>query len=797
MSDTAKKEAAPANKKDDGPPRKKVELKPLLRARFRCEEDHDGDPWLKWLYVIFRPVDPTPAPEPKAGGDKPPPAPPPPPVKPFQLGVTDKEGYLSPLDGDTKAHALTAGLLVEGGHYEMYLVRHPAADLPRQILAHRNKELADLAKKPAGDKSAPPKKKWGEPLTTLEVKREETGKSKGKKVEELVVHVPEKADNYRPLGHEELYGKWVLFRGMPNDSCCQEQVKRLQYHLGALRYWVGYHGAPYRPVAPGSKALKEYINEGIFETITWNAVLAFQRDAKAGSAKKVGPDVIALLLDGYEPTAAAQSNKQQRTHAPKFVVDTDATADEAKFADIPYETVVDKRTGDAIKAWIDKGLRKPNAVLITAGDDSTWMNARAQASFLAWSAKLKEYGFKQGIDVSNCLRDPRIGIQTGHGQVATSIHKSGFALDLTMAWGKPSTAYPLQYELDLSKKPEKRWIVYARVPEKAIPKDKVEPVYAKDDTKKEKPIGYKGKTETYIEYVDSVKQFVYDPRSETGGATGPALKVEGVYFLNLTKIAHAFGYARIGPHQRGWQIAATKGKYTISGAGEYRDIVVRLGLHVKQVKGEKHGVAVEESFKLDGEEVDFTDVDHAVSVLDNWVKIARSHGPSPSVHVDPASKSGASLLQSLRAHEKTFKNVTFLLTQDPPPKPKGQAAAGQKPIDTAAPAKDPPAPKTEEISIHAKTKFPSTPFTLVPKTSPELKHGAVVELPDLLGDPAHMEWWHFQWVQGYKGKTWKGILGDIGWTEEGLLGKPSIYGQGGVGYVADDLSHAEKVGIDN
>ncbi|MEJ7712152.1 MAG: hypothetical protein WKF84_20400 [Pyrinomonadaceae bacterium] len=67
----------------------------------------------------------------------------------------------------------------------------------------------------------------------------------------------------------------------------------------------------------------------------------------------------------------------------------------------------------------------------------------------------------------------------------------------------------------------------------------------------------------------------------------------------------------------------------------------------------------------------------------------------------------------------------------------------------------------QEIEIKKDTEFLIKDFTLRPVTTPaSFKPGDIVALPNLVGDPAHLEWWHFQYADGYKGKRWSEILGN-------------------------------------
>jgi hypothetical protein len=104
----------------------------------------------------------------------------------------------------------------------------------------------------------------------------------------------------------------------------------------------------------------------------------------------------------------------------------------------------------------------------------------------------------------------------------------------------------------------------------------------------------------------------------------------------------------------------------------------------------------------------------------------------------------------------------------------------------------------QEFELNESTEFPKEGTFTVRPASILLKKGDAVEIPNL-GFPQHMEWWHFQYEPGYKGKKWGEILKDIGWTEPGLVGKSNKhdkgingYGQWGLGYKASDLEQPAR-----
>jgi hypothetical protein len=1040
----AKKRAAAAG--DDGrgeskSANPKVVIPATLRVRVRCEKDHeDASPWIRRLYVLFRAVDPNDA---KAAGQEQPPtgaasgaggaagaagaggagggtgeaagaagatgaSGAPPRDKPtdgkradakpakggqakkpiFHLGQTDENGYLSAVKTELDPHPTQAGLLTEKITYEFFFVRHPEVGLATKI-------QADLTKDDTKWDGAPPQR--------IEPKRVATGKDKAKKdVEELIVTIPETPESYVPRG-SALYKGWVLFRDMPNHPCCRDQVVRLQYHLGALRYWVGNHGNPYAPIefpvankkgktptvfgpnygilydAPGHKGIPPSV-------VTWNAIIAFQHDGKGGHAKKVDPSLIAKLVDpasDYQPTALARTFPGQRGLAEEFVTAEMADAAKAKF-EWPYLSVVDRVTGDAIKNWIDSGFRKPRDVLVNFFGPESWMNSAVLPSYEQWGSYLGQYGAlgkptsggdsskpspspkakipdmgkvpdapeappkaerlpkadtpdepaEEGgsaesaesgvsddsdtedtpkvsdkpqdrrkaprVPLNGCLRDPRIGVETGHGQIATSIHKSGFALDIFQALagipsiddrlvtkkGSSPNLFPVQYVRDeqvyrhslgavrdqsrdlhpmtthadprVTREGQWRWIVYVRVPEEHIPKDLVVPLHAADGTT---VIGYRGKKDTFIEYVDGVAQWQFDPHSPEGGQPADRpVTVAGSYFLNVTKIAHQCGYARIGPHAKGWFEEELPEEVRFDGPRKLREIARRLAAHVHQAKKNKWATyefsrkrpsPADAPKDANGKEAPPTETiipfsalnGRQVDFLSSWTSELAAYDPNPELHVDPNTKEGEAILKVIKDRTRAkkdkknkkepWKGYSITVRKEPrktkaetdgkggPQKKDGgdQSAgdnddAGKADAKTADAqkggaddAKDAnkknaekePLPEPETITLDVNTKFPITLFTIKPVFDFDLKEGDVLNFPDIPAEEtSHLEWWHFQWVKGYYGIPWGQILLNVGWTEEGLLGKgKDIFGHHGIGYTAEELAHEEPTSIDN
>lgn len=668
--------------------------------------------------------------------------------------------------------------------------------------------------------------KWGD-AKPYKLEEQVTGKDKkGKPITELVLGVPEDPKAFIPQG-SELYDWWVLFRDMPGTGACLKdtdiqcpplltQVRRLQYHLGALRYWIGDLGNPYAPL-PFGKARKghkpkpvKYANEGVFDVVTWNAVIAFQQDARQGLALRLPPDSDRkpLVDANLDPTAEASHPATQQAQSTKYVVEVkdpnnkdgllDHDPEVAELAQISldsnYEEVVDRCTGDGIKKWLKNSLRKPRAVLVCFGGRDpldSWMNSRTLPKFREWDRKLTEAGFSKGLQVDGCLRDPRIGVDPSakSGQISTSLHKSGFALDLltspTFLEGR-GEAYPLYRGRDESVSEQKtRWIVYAKVPNKEILRLGM---VTFNDPDTSEVLGFRSPdpAKAYIEYKLSICPFEYDETSPEGGAAGdpipedgPDAGPDGFSFLNVTKIAHSCGFARIGPHADWNDVPAEQ--FTLASRSDLSAVLASISKHSKRKEAK--------SFTVGGAEITFKAFSDALAVLNLWVGFAAKFGydAAPDLKVQPTEKQGEEICKRLRmsAHKlqgKNSKKMVLTLIEDPDPKT-SQA----------------PAPRT--LQLAKDTEFPAkVGFTLRPVTTPEVKAGAIISLPELVGQGAMtQEWWHFQWVDGYQGKAWGSLLKDFGWTEMGLLAEKSPYGFVGLGYARGEkgIDKAESTGLEN
>ena len=779
----------------------KVRGKELLRVYIRCADcaKTKVDPALRQLFVFWASPE-VKSDEENSADDARGPA-------TFALAKTDDGGFLSPPFEDTGAHPTKSVPVVAGVKYRFYFVRHPDIDYVRGILTRLNKaiETPKELKKFVDE--------FGE-AKELEGKIEKIV-IKGQKKSSLVFEIPEKPGYFIPRG-SDLYDGWVLYRGMPGSgivmpsigdrkqahlqcAAITKQVTRLQCHLGALRYPVGNQWHPYIPerwvkTRPHQEFL--YPNEGMFEEVTWNAVLRFQSDAREGKAavldtSKARKDT--LSASTYDPVPDPLVERELSDSLAYRTTKTTTLKDKPK---LPYRTVVDAETGDAIRDWLDKGLRKPEKILVSLGQLDSWMHEDAYDTILDFSAELKSLGFKAGVTLNNGLRDVRMSVEVvGSGQAKRSIHKSGFAFDFAMdSYRYPRASAPLFFAPvggakaveEMRKGVRMRWIVYALVRKSDIKTTSIP---------------------DYAEYTQKIDRWIYESTHPDGGQIRPTTArdaakttdlwdssaAEDAYaFLNFTKVAESsrFGLTRIRAHGDGWQRVRPATVIKPTTLSSFAAVVSRLGDHIKPdalkfgPAGDKIRIG-DNQYSLTHPHRDTLPKDQRSKLVDQrlqqlvayfkqWLALTGTTGTSLTLRVEAWTPPGASIMKAL-TKSKALKDTKVDVIPELPSGPG----------------------KRERITLEPNAGFPAFyPFYVEPIPPIPLDIGTEVAFPDLPGHPAHMEWWHYQYIEGYQSKTWGEILGSIGWTEEGLTkvgpvkgNKPKdIYGFQGIGYKPTDLT---------
>ena len=454
--------------------------------------------------------------------------------------------------------------------------------------------------------------------------------------------------------------------------------------------------------------------------------------------------------------------------------------------------MVGEQTGDAIQRWLDKSLRKPGKILVGRAPWD-WMQQDARDSILRLDAELKHLQFPKGALFNSTYRDAdaKVGKKGGSvGMVRRSIHKSGFAFDFRMSYNRSDKtksfltdlAYPLYWvkndppATDSGKTPKVKWTVYAHV-DRRLKEDEYQTEGTDETPGEDDPAHYVDNSlsaptgvdeKTFIEYVDSIQPWIYDPYSLEGGTVGAEKPAgDGRAFLNLTKVCEHFNLVPISAHDSGWQIGQPK-SYTLTSAKDFKSFMAEFGKIVSlSDKSPDAEVVINTS-----QTFTISQLSDLYAYLSAWFRATVDLGPTPEVTFTypPANKSIDSkqnaALRTLRADDFTGRQAEVIL--------QGPVPQGKERVSKAA--------------LGPKAEFPqNAAFVLRPVlTDPaDLSPLAKVVLPalDAPGDPSAMEWWHFQYHPGYtekgENRPFGKILEDVGWTNEGLLM---------VGFTQDELT---------
>lgn len=740
--------------KTDNPSSVKVTASAAVRIRVRCKNNHK-DPWLRRLYVVWATI------------PAPPPAPPS--AQVFQVGLTDNEGNLLAAwdeEGDVKPGKAIP--MFPGVEYDMYFVRWPSQTFADDLAADINAKFAETVKK-----HGPPHR--------IKVERLSTGSSiKGKPLKEGVIKVEEKPEIFLPLG-SNLYGKWVLFRNMPGtgsnqkdkDIQCDDlrkQVRRLQFHMGRLRYPIGNNFHPYTPEPFGHPHKEDnkfdYPNEGIFDVCLWNAVLSWQRDAKLGNCFQLSAAPEPKFTGEHFDVPSSVNPILEVEHSLSYLSGAELSGKVTlpNFADKDERTVVDEQTGDGIWEWLKNSYRKPGRILISpkfTRNPKVWIRDDLYPRVKELTDILvdcKVIPQAKDFFLTCSFRDARMSVSaTEDGQVAFSIHKSGIAMDMAFAdYTGPNKQLPIYFEKAPPIKDDvgvTRWITYMLVAEK--------------DVKSPPP-------HDYIEYKDTIDKWDYDPASRDGGKAVAGFSEAGKKFINFSRICEKCELKGISAQGTKWH--ARPEAFKITKAKHFKTFVSALDTVLTLLP--------KSEVVIDGTAYSPSALKEFYSDINLWQAAQSTAGLSPSLVLDvqPWTKTGEKTVLLLRdAKLKGFKASAVVNGYWK----EGRGAKGFELNPDQKLVEKPPAKTAGVFTLGPETEFPaSLSFQLQPLTTPLLKIGSEVSY-DILGKKESMEWWHFQWDKGYAGKRWYEILASIGWTEEGLLapsGNKLIHGLHGLGY---------------
>jgi hypothetical protein len=411
---------------------------PNLRiAQVTCEQKHT----LAGLFVLFRPQPSTTLQKiknlKKQVGMRLDP--------PFQLGMVGRLGFLSPpeidqqdllaylsglentsrLPGDPDPVACALDLmpdshrLLPGQKYEFYFIHHPDPAYALKVYDEINEGSSA----------------YGEPFV--------------KEVDaDGIVRVPEDPSHFLPQG-SEFYGHWTLYRSMPCAECepVKQQVRRLQLHLGALRYIVGTGIWPYLPDFNTDNDRSGGSNDGIIDVRVMNAILRFQQDACSGKKpfkpKDKPHSALVQAESNFGPAPGADFAKRrppnseylQPENSWKYLEGSEQPAPSIK--PLQADGVVDSSTAEALKHWLSEGLRKPGDILVSIANKVggvLWMRPEAASAIHAWIRLVQALGFDEGLGIFHTYRSILVDIvKAKKGRSAVSIHKTGLAVDLASA----------------------------------------------------------------------------------------------------------------------------------------------------------------------------------------------------------------------------------------------------------------------------------------------------------------------------------------------------------------------------
>lgn len=380
----------------------------------------------------------------------------------FNLALTDPHGWLELCtEGDPwpsfYAHGSTphAMKLLPDVPYEIYAIRHPDPAYARLALGELNR---------VGPRSLT--RDW-QPMVRRFVTHS-TVPEDGETVHHLLLTLDESPDSYHPKGSER-YGRWTLYADMPHDECApvQQQVRKLQDDLGALRYIVGFDHSPYLPEpakVTGGKIQNPYTaNAGRFDARTLNAVYVFQRHASAGHGIRVrnGAAVMANAGSSFSPIAELPATSLA-------YLDGAAPGDGVMPIELKTDGVVMPQTGAAIARWRAEGIRQPCRLLVQlparalAGEKwNVWMGEEAARSLYAWRELTKALGFARAIQANGAYRGILVDVgKASFGRSAKSIHKVALAVDTGVrGFSGVSEQWPIIFSRDTVEAQKSRGVV--------------------------------------------------------------------------------------------------------------------------------------------------------------------------------------------------------------------------------------------------------------------------------------------------------------------------------------------------
>ncbi|MBI2687965.1 MAG: hypothetical protein HYX27_16780 [Acidobacteria bacterium] len=715
--------------------------------------------------------------------------------------------------------------LMSNRTYDCFFVRHPDVEWVKEAWAELNGKLP-LSKtkdwfptpvKPEIDEYQPPKLDKDTPAPPA--------------YNVLTLKVGEDPGKYYPRGPER-YGKWLLYKDMPNAECplARKAVNGLQLDLGRLRYMVGAEH-PYMPekLHDNKDNINEF-NEGKFDGRTINSVYLFQRDVQSGAGKKVDPKATIALAgpDETETSSLAYLSDEDYAGGPRAIT---------------VDGVVDQQTCDALEQRLRDGVVNPlNIMVCTLARDgapklnwNVWMRPEAAASLYCWRELARALGFPLTVAANHTFRSAAVNVgSAGFGRSWKSIHKVGLAIDvgLDRTYFQAADDWPVFYQRDLSvdKKNKKKdvegyriyWRVFA-ITNYMIPEpDSIALCRANlvEVTKNDHKLG-KVAREAALRLIDEidkgkfaakyfrerVKQWQYDPWDGDGGKEGPEVsapdarkaqlaafdeffaanegkkgklidKKRHYYshfskaasrFLDLTALAQESNLERIGSFTNHFD-PTTTGEWGLGLATYSTGKFQALAKAMKALKADHPNFAIE----IAGEQVKLADVD-----VDFMEAFGAARVDCAVARGKDAEKMIAAYCEKLRK----FPARRFVRTPDDEAKTGEEWAAAieakLEEVKTAAPV------NKKDSSKGSTKKKDSAGWTF--RLSPDygvvfpLKTGVYMPSP---GAPIGLEWWHFQVSSLIDNRAFGPLICEMGWTKETLLDEPQphLHYRIGMGY---------------
>lgn len=343
-------------------------------------------------------------------------------ANPWSLALSTSKGLAATLKAPPQH--------LEDQEYEFVFITHPSLDVAKKLVERLN---AGESVNGAGGSQKFPIEKI---RPTLE---------KGNRIIEL----PTKSDKFVPKGHADFDG-WVLYRHMPHAGLSDvgKAVKKLAFMMGELRFPTDVvKSIPPYPQSEGA-------HYGTFDQVLQAATHTFVDAVKAG---------VAFQLSAEGKAAIGPGQTEKETWG--FLLGTQVKGVKRQTLAQPAAAelesgVVDEQFVLELLAWKKAGLRRDGALSVAKSIGKTTLFAQPELwlRYRALVLTMKALGVPYNLGLSNTSRS--LG-SIGPGQVMTSFHKIGRALDFDSFLADPSPGLPVAFEGNWPSSKDLRWQVYA------------------------------------------------------------------------------------------------------------------------------------------------------------------------------------------------------------------------------------------------------------------------------------------------------------------------------------------------